>query len=112
MKKNKKRNRIVSIVVLSLVLGGIFYGGYPSYGSNYHLEVIRTDDSGYGYKIYERKRAIIVQPFIPAVAGKNSFKTEQDARSVGNLVLARIKAGDDFSISKTDLKHLGIAWQE
>lgn len=111
MKKNKKRTGIICVVAL-LLLGGITYEGYMNYESPYRVEIIRTEDNGYGYKIYEGKRAIIVQPFVPAVAGKNSFKTEQDARNVGNLVLARIKSGDDFSISKADLKQLGVSWQE
>ncbi|MCS2305523.1 DUF4907 domain-containing protein [Bacteroides ovatus] len=36
----------------------------------YRLEVTQIEGSGYGYKIYERERLIIVQPFIPVVSGK------------------------------------------
>lgn len=51
---------------------------------------------------------IIAQPFIPAVTGRKTFRTEQDARHVGDLVLERIRTGQDFTVSKEDLKGLGI----
>lgn len=79
-------------------------------GSPYHLEVMELGDYGYGYKIYEGKHTIIVQPFIPVVTGKRTFRAEQDARRVGNLVLERIEAGNDFTISKADLDNLGIEY--
>ena len=60
--------------------------------------------------IYEGERTIIVQPFIPVVAGKRAFRAEQDAQRVGNLVLERIEAGDEFAISKGDLDNLGVTY--
>ncbi|MCS2965326.1 DUF4907 domain-containing protein [Bacteroides ovatus] len=39
----------------------------------YRLEVTQIEGSGYGYKIYERERLIIVQPFIPVVSGERPF---------------------------------------
>lgn len=74
------------------------------------LEVMKLGENGYGYKIYEGERTIIVQPFIPVVAGKRAFRAEQDARRVGNLVLERIEAGDEFTISKGDLDNLGVTY--
>ena len=78
--------------------------------NRYRLEVTRVGGSGYGYKIYERERLIIVQPFIPVVSGKRAFQSEQDARCIGNLVLERVKAGDEFAISKDDLDNLGVVY--
>lgn len=75
----------------------------------YHLEIMQGDGgTGYGYRIYKGERVIIAQPFIPAVTGRKAFRTEQDARHVGDLVLERISTGLDFTISKGDLKNLGI----
>ena len=62
------------------------------------------------YKIYERERLIIVQPFIPVVSGKRPFQSVQDAQCIGNLVLERIKAGNEFAISKADLDNLGVVY--
>lgn len=78
--------------------------------NRYRLEVTRVGGSGYGYKIYERERLIIVQPFIPVVSGKRPFQSVQDAQCTGNLVLERIKARKEFAISKADLDNLGIVY--
>ena len=51
-----------------------------------------------------------VQPFIPVVSGKRPFQSVQDAQCLGNLVLERIKAGNEFAISKADLDNLGVVY--
>lgn len=107
MKSNKRW--VIGITVLCLLIACIGYRYLAKAGSPYRLEVIRTEDSGYGYKIHEGKRTLIVQPFIPVVAGKRSFKTLVEAASVGHLVLNRIAAGEDFAVSSKDLEHLGIS---
>lgn len=70
MKRNKKIIGISCFVLLLLV--GIIYG-YMHSINIYRLEVTQIEGSGYGYKIYERERLIIVQPFIPVVSGKSLF---------------------------------------
>ena len=107
MKRNKKVIGVSCFVLLLLV--GIMYV-YVHPVNRYRLEVTRVGGSGYGYKIYERERLIIVQPFIPVVSGKRAFQSEQDARCIGNLVLERVKAGDEFAISKDDLDNLGVVY--
>ena len=100
MKRNKKWIGIGLIVLL--LGGGITCYKKVNLSDPYHLEVIQGEDSiGYGYQI-------IAQPFIPAVTGRKTFRTEQDARHVGDLVLERIRTGQDFTVSKEDLKGLGI----
>lgn len=107
-----KKNKIIigiGCLVLLLTAGFICYRNMTS-ADRYHLEVMKLGENGYGYKIYEGERTIIVQPFIPVIAGKRTFRAEQDARRVGNLVLERIEAGDEFTISKGDLDNLGIVY--
>ncbi|WP_245208289.1 DUF4907 domain-containing protein [Bacteroides faecium] len=108
MKKNKIITGIGCLILL-LTAGFVCYRNMTP-ADRYHLEVMKLGEDGYGYKIYEGERTIIVQPFIPAVAGKRAFRAEQDARRVGNLVLERIEAGDEFTISKGDLEYLGIVY--
>ena len=60
MKRNKKIIGISVFVLLLLV--GIIYG-YMHSINIYRLEVTQIEGSGYGYKIYERERLIIVQPW-------------------------------------------------
>ena len=80
MKRNKKIIGISCFVLLLLV--GIIYG-YMHSINIYRLEVTQIEGSGYGYKIYERERLIIVQPFIPVVSGKRPFQSVQDAQCIG-----------------------------
>lgn len=108
MKKNKKTIGISCLIFL--LLAGITYGYYMYPVNQYRLEVTQVEGSGYGYKIYERERLIIVQPFIPVVSQKRPFQSEQDAQCIGNLVLERIKAGNEFAISKADLDHSGVVY--
>lgn len=108
MKKNKITIGIGCLILL-LIAGFVCYRSMTP-ADRYHLEVMKLGENGYGYKIYEGERTIIVQPFIPVVAGKRAFRAEQDARRVGNLVLERIEAGDEFTISKGDLDNLGIVY--
>lgn len=106
MKRNKKIIGISCFVLLLLV--GIIYG-YMHSINIYRLEVTQIEGSGYGYKIYERafdNRSA----FIPVVSGKRPFQSVQDAQCIGNLVLERIKAGNEFAISKADLDNLGVVY--
>ena len=57
MKRNKKVIGVSCFVLLLLV--GIMYV-YVHPVNRYRLEVTRVGGSGYGYKIYERERLIIV----------------------------------------------------
>lgn len=107
MKRNKKWIGIGLIILL--LGGGITYYQKMNLSGPYRLEVMQGEGgTGFGYQIYKGKRVIIAQPFIPAIAGRKTFRTEQDARHVGDLVLQRIRTGQDFAVSKEDLKGLGI----
>ena len=70
MKRNKKIIGISCFVLLLLV--GIIYG-YMHSINIYRLEVTQIEGSGYGYKIYERERLIIVQPLSRLYPGKDLF---------------------------------------
>lgn len=108
MKKNRKIIIAFDCVLCALLLGGMICGWQIVHADHYRLEVIQVGDDGYGYRIFQYDRPVIVQPFIPALPGKETFRTKQDARKVGNLVLKRVKAGEDCSVSKEDLKKEGI----
>lgn len=109
MRKKKNRLQAISAASFGLLLAlGICFWRMGTYDSPYYLEVVRIENGGYGYKIYEGERPVIYQPFIPEVSGKKSFRTQKEAESVGKLVLQRISNKENFSISKNDLKQLDI----
>jgi len=71
------------------------------------VQPLKTE-SGWGYIITKDEKIIIKQTFIPVISENKSFKTENEALKVGNLVLQKLK--DDLSptITKKDLFLLAI----
>lgn len=106
--KSNKRLVTISFSIVSLIGVTTCCWYINSSVNRYCLEVMQVGDSGYGYRVYQGEQVIIVQPFIPVIPGRKAFQTEQDALHLGSIVLERIKAGDDFAVSKADLKELGI----
>lgn len=72
------------------------------------LEIINTPNEGWAYRILYHDRMIIYQKNIPAMAGNTSFLSFEDAEKVGSLVVERLKNRQSPSITKADLKELGI----
>lgn len=106
MKKNKKK--LTSFFILCLLVALVGYWNYSKPRSPYHLEVFQTEDKGYGYKICEGTHTFIMQPFIPVIAGKKSFRTADDATHIGTVVLERLEAGENLYVSHDDLERWKI----
>ena len=71
------------------------------------LRTFRSE-GGWGYFITTRDRIVIRQPYIPAIEGRRPFRTRQDARNAGRLVMRKISAGKDPSVSVEELSEAGI----
>lgn len=48
---------------------------------------------GYGYVIQCKGDTLINQPYIPAISGKQAFRTEREALEVGRLVCRKLSDG-------------------
>lgn len=76
---------------------------------DYQLRVIELgDEAGYGYKIEYGAQTVVYQPFVPVLSQHIAFTNAEEAERVGRLVLERLKAGQDFSVTAADLDRLGI----
>lgn len=65
--------------------------------------------TGWGYKIYVDGKIYIIQPFIPAIPGKNYFKTPGDAQKVATLVIKKIENHQiPPTVTGTELRQLQI----
>jgi hypothetical protein len=84
--KNKKRDR-----------EGIFVQVQP----------IRSS-YGWGYNILVDGKIYIHQEFVPALPGKQSFKSKDEALKVGHKVLAKISANQLPTLTVEELKQMGI----
>lgn len=60
--------------------------------------------NGWGYQIVMNRKVLIYQPTIPAIDTAMAFPDEAAARKVGNLVLERLNANRDFSVTQEDLR--------
>ena len=59
--------------------------------------------SGWGYEIYANDSIYIHQENIPAIEGKKSFETKEDASIIGNVALEKLKKGKIPMINIKDL---------
>ena len=74
---------------------------------SYTMEVIEVN-GGYGYQISHNNHITIFQPFIPSISGKKPFMEKRDAEQVGQLVMKRMKSGENYTVTLDDLESLGI----
>ncbi|MGL4596715.1 MAG: DUF4907 domain-containing protein [Bacteroidia bacterium] len=66
-------------------------------------------NTGWGYDLYVDGKRAIHQPHIPAIAGNNPFKTQNDAQRVGDLAASKMRAGSGLpTISLSELDSLNI----
>ena len=72
-----------------------------------HAEAVQTV-YGWGYNVLADNRIYIKQEFMPAVPGKQGFKSADDALLVGNLVIKKISNNQPPTITVRDLDSLGI----
>lgn len=105
---NKKIYIPLLFLLVTLIAVGVFYYTHQDKHA-YHVEVVKVEPSGYGYKILQGKKTVVYQPFVPALGQKQPFLSEEDANKVGKLVRDRIETGKDFSISIEDIRQLGLS---
>jgi hypothetical protein len=76
--------------------------------NEFEVKSFQAND-GWGYTIGINDKTIIKQSVVPTVSNRESFKSEEDALKVGNLVLDRIKHNLSPTVSKKDLILLEIS---
>jgi hypothetical protein len=111
----KKTYSLIGITALLVCFAVIFFSRQKSYEGKVflHAEAVKTD-YGWGYNICRsnpdetEEKIYIKQEFMPAVPGKQGFKTASDALIVGNLVIKKISSGQQPTITVGDLDSLGL----
>jgi hypothetical protein len=77
--------------------------------SKMHVELIYTENVGWGYDIYEGESLRIHQPHIPAVQGVHGFDTEAQAKEVANHICAKMNAGiSPPTITIDEMRQMGV----
>lgn len=64
---------------------------------------VKEKDSFWIYEIYNNNHLFISQEYIPAVQGKQVFKTKEDAEKIGKLVVSKLSTNRVPVINTDDL---------
>lgn len=99
--------------VIFLVAGTLIYVGYRErvkWKKEHILVELRPIQTpqGWGYDILANGKVFIHQPMIPAIPGKHSFRTKEDALIVGQKVVDRIKEGKMPMVTAQEVLDLGV----
>ena len=95
------------IIVFVVLIGLVFGCTNHSSKEVFKLDVINSNQ-GYGYTISIYDTIRIKQEFIPGLMGNKPFKTKEQAKKIGTLVIEKLKSKGDPTISLEDLKKEGI----
>jgi hypothetical protein len=105
----RNKYSLLAITALLICVAVIFFGYQRSHKGKVLLQAVPIQSAyGWGYDIMAGERKYIEQQFIPAVAGKQGFKSSSDALLVGNLVVKKIISNQEPTITLADLRGLGL----
>ena len=111
--KTNNLNKLIFPGVI-IILGILFYASYyPQLKKEHGYALIELQPiqlpTGWGYEILANGKPYIRQLFIPAIEGRHTFKTKEDALTVGNKVIEKMKQGEQLpSLSIEELKQMGV----
>ncbi len=74
------------------------------------MKSTQQTDGGWGYEILKDTSVYISQPFIPAVVGRQTFRTEDDALKTGRLMLKKIISRQNPALTIHELDSLEIQY--
>lgn len=106
-RKNFRKNSLFNTAILLILSSCLCLFLACNNTKELTLESLKTNN-GWGYVIKNNDKIIIKQSIIPVIQTQKSFKNEEDALKVGNLVLEKLKARTSPTITKKDLILLSI----
>jgi Domain of unknown function (DUF4907) len=103
-----KKFIIIGVTAL-LCIAVIFFSRQKSHEGEVLLTAMPIHTPyGWGYTILAGKKKFIEQEYMPAVPGKQGFKSAADALLVGNLVIKKLTSKQWPTITFRDLDSLGL----
>lgn len=100
---------LIAIAALLICFAVIFFNRHHN-GGDKVLVYAEPEQTvyGWGYNIVTDGKVRIKQEYIPAVPGKQGFKSAADAMLVGNLVVRKMTMGQWPTITVQELDSLGV----
>ena len=99
--RRKKRMLLFSACVVLFVSAAVSY----SHSARVYGRLFRSG-GGWGYDIVYNGKAVIHQPYIPALPGMNPFPDRHSARKVASHVAARVQSGESPAVSAEEVREL------
>ena len=98
-------NSIYILIIIVYLAGGLDKNIREE--DSYQLRVIQDNQTGHWYyEVFLEERLLIRQPHIPGIEYKAQFKSRQEAKRIGCLVVERLKKTHSPEIRREDLiKH-------
>ncbi|SIS84512.1 protein of unknown function [Zobellia uliginosa] len=107
--KAKKAYLLFIVLVMVLVSVAFHLKADEGRKTGLQTQVIEVDE-GYGYQILYDNKVLVKQEFIPAIQGKRPFKSMEEAQLIGDVVMEKLKKGDDPFITVSELRHMQITF--
>ncbi len=88
------------LLIFEIIVFGVVIGNYileknivPNHYSKYYRVEVKelSDDHGWYYEIYADSNLLIKQKNIPGINGYQYFKTNEDAKKIGQLVIHKLE---------------------
>ncbi|AXT58106.1 DUF4907 domain-containing protein [Aquimarina sp. AD1] len=102
----------VTIVIGVLVLSFFLQKETLKNNDIYTLKINERAEKEWYYEVYLDSELIIKQETIPGVPGIQSFKSKEEAKKVGTLVITKLKSGTMPMISLNELKKYDITFKK
>ncbi|WP_422107547.1 DUF4907 domain-containing protein [Winogradskyella sp.] len=97
------------IYIFFTISTAVFFFSYMLYNEDisqskdlYTLHVIE-ENSQWIYEINKNDQLLIRQEYIPAVAGKKTFKTKRDAEVIGTLVIDKLYKNSNPTLTISEI---------
>jgi len=85
----------------------------PYRNGDFQMAIIPAPNNTYGYDILMNGRVLVHQPHIPALPGIQGFNKPEDAKTVAEFVIHKIRQNVfPPSVSVHDLDSLGVLYRE
>lgn len=101
-----KKNWVYIVFALSVIVFSITQ--YIKHAKSSITVKTKQTSFGWGYDIYVKDSVYISQDIIPSVSGHTGFKTEDDAKKVGELMVLKMKKNIRPNITEYELDSLKI----
>ena len=105
-KSQKNLSYILNLSLIIFIIGLLLFI-FCRKEQELKIQSIKTI-TGWGYIITNDNKTIIKQTIIPVISESKSFKTEQEALAVGQLVLKKLNTNNSPTVTKNDLILLKI----